>query len=105
MPVVQHPGLIAKCRDRRPEDERPVNVTAQLRWLSEREENRDGNVEDEEQHQEGLGAGKQLAVVVQNAPGAADQERKGKTHKVQRPPGLVPRDSQNAGVQHSVVAE
>src|SRR5580698_2588840 len=96
---------MAKSRHGCTDDERPVDIAAQLRRLPDREQDGDGNVEDEEQNQEGLGAIEQAAVVVEDTPYRADDERKGKAHEIQRTPRLVPGNHENAHVQYEVVAE
>ncbi len=87
------------------EDQRTVNVAAQLRSLPLREQHGNRDIQQEEQDEKGFGARKQLRPVAQHAPHRTDHECEHEPHDVQRPPGLEPCDQEEPEIEHRIVAE
>ena len=69
------------------------------------EQQADGHVHQEEQHQERLGAPQQLRRVGTQAPGETNTEGADEADQVEQAPGLEPGDGEDAGVEQGEVGE
>ncbi|MNF67488.1 hypothetical protein D3C84_493040 [compost metagenome] len=65
----------------------------------------DGQVHQEEHHQERLGAPQHLGMVGANAPGETDAESADEANDIEHPPGLEPGDGKDAAVEQDKVTE
>src|SRR3569833_2739729 len=103
--VMEHCRLQAESHHWRAKHQRSINVAAQLGRLPGRKQDGDGYVEEEEEDQERLGAGKELRVVAKDAKGGSNEEGKLEAEEVARAPRFEPGNGQDAAVQNGVVAE
>ena len=112
--------LQTEAHDRRAEQHRAVDVIALARrpvqqrlaiavrrgighvqQFAPGEQQADGQVHQEEQNQERLGAPQQLRRVRTQAPGETDAEGADEADQVEQAPGLEPGDGENAGVEQA----
>ncbi|MNN31168.1 hypothetical protein D3C81_1448440 [compost metagenome] len=110
--------LQTKANDRRSEQHRAVDVIALARrpvqqrfaiairrcighveQFAAGEQQADGEVHQEEQDQERLGAPQQFRRIRTKAPGEADAKGADETNQVEQTPGFEPGDGKNAGVE------
>src|SRR5215471_17900424 len=80
--IVQHRGLKSESGNRSPENDRAVDVVVKCWCLTLAVENRDGDIDEKEQHQERLRAAEVLRAVLQDSPDGAEHERKRETREI-----------------------
>ncbi|MNF57770.1 hypothetical protein D3C84_393100 [compost metagenome] len=105
----QHRAVDIIALARRPVQQRLTAVilgsVAQRLQFTPGKQQANGQVHQEKQDQERLGAPQQFRRVGTQAPGETDAEGAGKADQVQQPPGLEPGNGQDAGIEQGEIAE
>ena len=103
--IAHQRGLQQRGHNRHTEHQAAVDVTAQVRRLAQRVQHGDGDIHEEKQNQEWLGADKKFRAIGTITPERADHEGETEPDQVQHSPGAEPAQQQDAGIEQGVIAE